>query len=212
MKSSGVTSRPRKRSYESPLREKQAEATRALIVDGLLEQLAHGGLRDFSIPQVAERAGVTTRTVYRYFPTREALLAAVADKMDLLIGSGTETTDIDEMVGFIPEQFALFSKHETLVRALLQAGVGDEVRARGRRRRAEHLRVALGKELPALRPDELRRASAIVHYLFSAAAWDALRRVWGLSEDEASATVSWAIGTLISDLRKRGKAAERSKR
>ena len=65
------------RNYRSPLREKQASETRAAIVAALAEQVLDHGMVDFSIPRLAERAGVSVRTVYRYFPNREDLLNAV---------------------------------------------------------------------------------------------------------------------------------------
>ena len=66
----------------------------------LLER--HGA--DFSVREVAERSGLTHRTVYRYFPNREDLLGAGAEHQGLsetpaAIGS------ISEWIDAIPEHF-----------------------------------------------------------------------------------------------------------
>ena len=74
------------RSYDNSLRQKQAEATRELILGSLAQQLAEGGLQDFSVAEAAKRAGVATRTVYRYFPNREAVLEAVSQWVDRQFG------------------------------------------------------------------------------------------------------------------------------
>jgi AcrR family transcriptional regulator len=65
------------RAYNSPLRDDRARRTREAIVAALVEQVADAGLNDFSVPKVAKRAGVSVRTVYRYFPNRDDLLDAV---------------------------------------------------------------------------------------------------------------------------------------
>ncbi len=202
MKSRKVTSKPR-RAYSSPLRDGQAEATRRLIVEGLIEQLADGGLPEFSLPRVAKRAGVTTRTIYRHFPTREALLAAVDAEMEARVGSNFDVADADAIVASVRPQFEMFDAHATLIKALLQAGVGGEIRARGRQRRAARLRAVLAAAHPGMSAAELSRATALVHLIFSAGSWEALQQVWGLSSEEAATTVEWGVQTILAELRRR---------
>ena len=67
------------------LRASQAAATRRRIVDGLLALLAEDHPATLSVPAVARRAGVSVATVYRYFPTKEALLDAGSEVTDQLI-------------------------------------------------------------------------------------------------------------------------------
>ena len=47
--------------------------TRTAILEAVAAEIAASGLTGFSIQGVADRAGVTHRTVYNHFPTREAL-------------------------------------------------------------------------------------------------------------------------------------------
>ncbi|MET0459499.1 MAG: TetR/AcrR family transcriptional regulator, partial [Ilumatobacteraceae bacterium] len=61
------------RSYESPSRKEHAEATRLGILGALVDLIVEEGPGTISVPQVAARAGVSVRTVYHYFPTKEAL-------------------------------------------------------------------------------------------------------------------------------------------
>src|SRR5688572_26843189 len=62
-----------RRTYSSKLREEQAESTRERILAGLCELLGAGDVEDLSVPKVAEHAGVSVPTVYRYFPSRKDL-------------------------------------------------------------------------------------------------------------------------------------------
>ncbi len=48
----------------------------------LVDIVAGGGLPEVSIQEVADRAGVSHRTVYRYFSTREALLEALTERVE----------------------------------------------------------------------------------------------------------------------------------
>ena len=62
--------------YVSNLRDRQKAETRDQIL-GAVGRLAQGGnLEDLSFAEVAKEAGVGERTVYRHFPTREALMGA----------------------------------------------------------------------------------------------------------------------------------------
>jgi glycosyltransferase involved in cell wall biosynthesis len=58
------------------LRDRQREETRAQILRAVGRQLEHRPLEDLGFADIAREAGVGERTVYRHFPTKEALLGA----------------------------------------------------------------------------------------------------------------------------------------
>ena len=57
-------------------RDRQREETRQQILRAVARQLEAGEMEDLSFAEVAKEAGVGERTVYRHFPTKEALLGA----------------------------------------------------------------------------------------------------------------------------------------
>jgi len=57
-------------------RERQREETREQILRAVGQQLESRSLEDLSFAEIARDAGVGERTVYRHFPTKEALLGA----------------------------------------------------------------------------------------------------------------------------------------
>ena len=69
-------------NYHSPLREQAKHATRARILDALVRVILDDGVHAFSVANVAKRAGVSHRTVYRHFATREELLEGLGDWLD----------------------------------------------------------------------------------------------------------------------------------
>jgi AcrR family transcriptional regulator len=53
--------------------------TRARILEGALLAMGRVGLRRLTMSDVSERAGLSRGTVYRYFPTKDDLLAVMAE-------------------------------------------------------------------------------------------------------------------------------------
>lgn len=66
---------------EPTLRERQAESTRLAIIDAYLGLSHRDGAVTVSIPGVALESGVSVRTVYRYFQTKDELQTAAAYRM-----------------------------------------------------------------------------------------------------------------------------------
>lgn len=83
-------------SPSPPVQQRSRQTLEAVLV-AATELFAHNGEREFTLPEVARRAGVSVGTVYRRFATKEDLLAAVFDRLrQAERDSGTarwETTD-----------------------------------------------------------------------------------------------------------------------
>lgn len=69
----------RKRAYDSPVRARQARATRAEILGAAARLFAEHGYGGTSVGAVAERAGVTAQTIYNAVGSKQALLKAAYD-------------------------------------------------------------------------------------------------------------------------------------
>jgi AcrR family transcriptional regulator len=62
------------------LRERKRRLTRQLISDAATTMFTTRGFDNVKISEVAERVGVSEKTVYNYFPTKEALVLDTADE------------------------------------------------------------------------------------------------------------------------------------
>src|SRR5215472_671353 len=69
----------KRRTYRSPLRDERVVQTRERILEALVQVLARNGIAELSIPLVAREAQVSIPSVYRYFPTKKDLFAALDD-------------------------------------------------------------------------------------------------------------------------------------
>jgi AcrR family transcriptional regulator len=191
------------RPYESPLRAEQMEATRRRILQATADVLADEATDEVTVPRVAMRARVSVRTVYRHFPTKEALFDAFGEwaeeNLRLVIHSYPDTLDaVREMA---PALYRMYDEREPLIRALLSKR-GQEIRARTRRRRLSTFEKAMREVTEDLEPAERRRALAVVYLLVSAPAWQAMKDQWGLEGEEAGRAAAWAIGVLTDELRR----------
>jgi len=183
------------------LRQRQATLAREAIFDALVRHLERGDVDDIAMEDLAREAGVSRRTVYRYFPTRTDLLAAAADwiRDDLLqlpieIGDEGITQSFRQAAGRLQAR-------PQLARALLRTATGSALRRGYRTARVEAIRRALRREVPGLSKREMDGAAAILSYLCSSSAWITLQDEAGLDAERAQAAVEWAIETLLARLR-----------
>lgn len=191
------------------LREQQAEAARQRILDAVATLLEEAGVDDLTMPQVAEASGISLRTVYRYYPTREQLLEAAGRWIGSeLLGQGYPQ-GLDDVADSFEDGCREFDRHPGLVRALAFSQLGREVRAPRRGERLDAIRDALLAEVGDLSERELRRAEAVLAYLHNMLAFTTLREEHDLSADEIAEALGWAIRTLVDDLRRRQRKQRR---
>jgi AcrR family transcriptional regulator len=199
------------RSYHSPLRERQSEQTRVAILEAIAQELAATGLQELHVPAIARRAGVSVRTIYRYFPTRDALLDAAEEWIDRSIGTADFSRPIDEFPAMLEEVFKQFDANETMMLAHWATSLGRDVRERGRKRRQQAYRQALNEVTSHLSRSDARAAHAVVSYLLSSRTWKAMREEFGMAGAESGKAAAWALRTLIADLRHRNEFAARTR-
>jgi AcrR family transcriptional regulator len=192
------------------LREQHAELTRELILRALAELLQNGHAAELSVQDVARSAGVSLRTVYRHFQTREELFGAVADWIDWRIFGDIP---LDETAEDLPKRFKYacdrWDEHPRLAYAMALSQAGRSDRSHWRLQRLAAIRRALTEVTNQLPEQERRKAVAVLGYLENVLAWVTMRDVTGLDGRNVGEAVEWAMRTLIEDLRRRNIAAGR---
>ena len=197
---------------ETPLRQRHHELTRELILRTVAELVEEDGASELAVPDVARRSGVSLRTVYRYFPTRDELLAAAGEWIADRFLDPYLPARLDELPANYAGNAARFDEHEQLFRAMALTGAGCSVRSTRREQRLERLRDALREVTDGLPASEARQAFAVFAYLNNMLAWVTMRDEAGLDGKESGAAVAWAMDVLIDDLRRRQRAAGTSER
>src|SRR5260370_3730794 len=128
-----------KRTYRSPIREKQAQLTRNAILDAAAQSFVDAGYAGTTIKDIAERVGVSVQSVH-LFGTKASLLLAAVDRA---ISDGDATS--------------------AGVDGGLQAAVAARTKPQKLRRMRAFIRVRMPQAAPLLRafPDPPSSAPAL---------------------------------------------------
>ncbi len=129
-------------SESTSLRERQRTVTRSAIIDAYLDLAHRDGPGQVSIPAVARTAGVSNRTVYRYFATKDDLQTAAAFRFsrraDERLGERRlDATTVDDYLTGLWTDFAevlpaVIAEHSTPAGRELRATRLDHGRSRVR--------------------------------------------------------------------------------
>lgn len=203
-----------RRPYHSPLRERQATQTRELILDALAQVITEHGASDFTIETVAEQAGVATRTVYRHFPNRQALLDGLTTLLDERFAALREAEEIpwlsgddggtDDLLEALPAVMRWFDELEPVSTAMVLTGHGGMLRSQPHDARTEQFRALLEPDLERVDPGERDAVFAVIRHLLSSQTWFVLRNEFGIDGETAGHTVARAITAVLEDAAARG--------
>jgi AcrR family transcriptional regulator len=182
----------------------RGERTRAAIVEAFLDLVSEGVVSPRA-RQIADRAGVSIRTIFQHFADLEALRTDVVTLQSErlrpylapLSGAGDLHGRITELVG---ERARLFEYITPVRRAMETSGISDTF-DRGRseldRRLRAQLEQQLAPELAALDRDGRATRLAAADALSSFACWDHLRRTQGRSVLQARRALTTALEALF---------------
>jgi AcrR family transcriptional regulator len=184
-------------------KQRQRVRTRNAILDALADVIAESGGLEFSIQQVADRAGVTHRTVYNHFPTREALRDGLEERVEeLLAATGRPRPDagtpsLASLAPMVGDTYALFESCAPAVRASVILTLASRGPARMAKRRNDTFRKIVRQGLPVNAPVPAAEATAAVRMFLSSIGWHVLTEHLGLSPAKAAATAKWATQALL---------------
>lgn len=193
------------RTYSSPLRERQTEDTRRRIVEAALELIQEDPDGSFSHEQIAARAEIALRTVYRHFPSRTELLDAVWQESDRRLQLTNYPDTEQALLASLDPVFGTMDRNADLMRGLLRSNAGQEMRRRDNERRRSGVVKALAGVTSHLSNDERRRVTAVFQALYSARTWEMMRDRAHLNDGESAQAIAWAMNTLLDALRRQGK-------
>lgn len=189
----GVT--PPRRRYDSPVRRRQLAETRDRIVSAgvdLLHGFAIWNWRALTVRNVAMRAGVTERTVYRHFSNERALRDAVIARLEQEVGVGLDDLALDDIADHAARILEFVSSFP------LESRTPDDptLLAAGRRQR-EALLAAVSARASGWPAADRSIAAAMLDVLWSVGSYERLVIDWGIEPNQAVDGVTWAIRLLV---------------
>lgn len=179
----------------------QKKRTRAELLR-TARQLIEAG-RQPSVAEVADAAGISRATAYRYFSTpdemvREAVLDAVAEKVRLpddIALSGTVEQRLDEMVGQI---FRMVAENEGVFRAFLAASITSDNQVRRGGRRLPWVAEALEPARSRLSEAGFERLLQGLAMLTGIESLVVLRDICELDPGEGEKVVRWSAQAMLA--------------
>lgn len=187
------------RLYDNSHRAAQAAQTRELILDALVRVMARG-VAELSMPAVAREAGVSLRTVYRYFPTKRDLLAALNIHLDAQIGYSLtpHPTDVDELAEHLKRYFRGLEGMDATSRVVRASQIGRAVRDTNVPDKFQMISAGLETVARTLPEGVRAHLFNVVTTLFSQYTLQLMKDDLGITGEEAAESVVWAIKTLVA--------------
>lgn len=175
----------KKRSYEMRARKETTAATRSAIVEATVDSFMAERSLAITLGTIAERAGVTVKTVLRHFGSREALIDEAFSRavQEVLIERMAPPDDPEQALAVLIEHYERWGDP---VLGML-AEEDDDPRARqmcdaGRTLHREWVEEVFGADLP-LEPTERSRLFDALVVATDVYSWKLLRRDRGLTVD-----------------------------
>jgi AcrR family transcriptional regulator len=172
-----------------------------MVLGAVLDLVAEGTLDEVSVPAVARRSGVSVATIYRYFPSKDDLLAAAAAEPSRLALTSTDRPASqpgdDEFATFLRAMWHEFSGNLPLLRHQISSEAGRAMRrarlADGRDRLAAYVE-AFGVDSSSV---DGERLISLIMLVSGSIALVELHDRQGLEVGDAIDTSLWAVQALI---------------
>lgn len=177
------------------LRRRRSEVSRQAIRDAVTDLLRHEHPSTLSIPAVAAAAGVSVRTVYRYFPTKQDLLEDVAEiqqrRADAMV-NGRE--DLYNDPGrYLEALWSDFEQDLAAVKAQHQSQLGGELRQARMVQVKQNLDIRLDKYFPDVAEEDRADLGDLIMMTMSSSAFLDLHTRLGRSGKDAARLAWWAV-------------------
>ncbi len=186
------------------LRERQRQATRDQIIQAVHDVLAEESPATLSMPQIAERAGVSLRTLYRYFPTKEALVDGASESFRVPHSAVGGTVSLSTLGDYMSKQWAGFSESIGAIRAQHLTPAGRAMRDARLPRNRRSVSDAVVAEGIALAADDRARLTDLIVTVTSSSTYLELVDRMGYPPEDAARLAAWAAEAIVERARTEG--------
>lgn len=167
------------------LSKKRNDLSRNLILDASYALLKTASVSELTVRAVAQQAGMSERTVFRYFPSRDALLDGVTAQLLAEMALPAPPQSMQALLDAPCTLYGAFEARAELTRALLHTDLVSRMRSLQGILRRQAVGALLDAAAPASGEQERRIATANICFHLSASSWHYCRFQFGLSLDDA---------------------------
>jgi AcrR family transcriptional regulator len=193
--------RRRRRRYDSPLRRQRSAETRERIITAgaeILHAFPVWNWRGLTVRRVADRAGVTARTVYRHFETERELRRAVMDRLEREAGVELDNLRLEGVQKFAARILEYVSSFPFEPRTTLR----DATLSNASARQHKALLAAVKSSTEGWPETDRTIAAGMLDVIWNVMSYERLVADWGLRPEEATRGVTWVIGLVEEAIRR----------
>jgi len=185
------------------LRDRQKRMAREEILNAAAELIVEVGTESIALADVAERAGVSTRTLYNYFESREALFMGISERFATIsreLGGFDMPEGMDTLPDVIRANWRAWGDQGTLTLAAMRLSAAGNISPVAERRRQRH--DAFAEVIADFRPDlDEGRAGEIgsmIHAMCGGAVFERMVVQDGIDPGTAAELIAWLV-SLVRD-------------
>jgi len=190
-------------------RTNQTDRTRTAILDAASDLIFGTADPDeFTMQNIADTAGVSHRTLYRYFDSRKSLVNAVGAEYDRRLGSpiaGDVLVSFDAWTSGVSEVMVFGVTHSDMLRRTLALSV---TAGEWRTDRDEAYWALFRETFPNLDESAARQDFAILRHVLWSTNAVLIGQRFQLTADELTAGVERAVAAMIAGIELRDREAE----
>jgi AcrR family transcriptional regulator len=186
------------------LKDRQTDATQRLIVSTAVELLETEGVTATTARAVAKKAGISERTVFRYYSSRDEFLDAVAEEAAAKMQTPPPPDDIAGLADYVSVLYRRFEEFELLLKESLHTEISKRIRATVARRRWVAVRELIDAAAPHRTARDRRIVATNISYYLSASTWQYYRFTFDLSPKDAERYAKLAVALFVENILKNG--------
>src|SRR5436305_3558550 len=184
----------------SNLAELHTDQTERLILESAIAVLENDAFHGLTVRAVARKAGMSERTIFRYFATREAFLDAIAEEITVILKMPPAPQTVDELLSMPRRLYEAFEPRTKLIRAVAHTELFPRMKAGAAQQRWMAIGKVLDREFKQSPARARRIAAANIRYFLSATTWQYYRFIFRFSLEETIACADTAIGHALEGL------------
>jgi AcrR family transcriptional regulator len=188
-------------SPSSSLADRRNELTRELIVKAALDTLERASVGELTVRAVAKSANISERTIFRYFPTRDEFLDAIAAELGRVLDLPPPPRTIEELKLFPRVLYRRFETRRNLTTAALHSELFHRMRESQAKQRWAVIRKLIDELSPRCPARTRRIAAGNIRYYLAASTWHYYRVYMQFTLDDTVACAEAVIRDALNGLR-----------
>lgn len=189
----------KRRSYDNSGRTERSSGNQLKIIEALVELLAEKRGGEVQVQEIADKTGITKRTIFRFFKDKKSMHEAMDEYLVSYLSAGTQQLIELNFVDFAKNAVKLFEENEAITIAYVLSPLGNEARAVLRKKLNQVMIEKISSEYKIKITKSNQPKLALIVNMVNAKIWYDLKNEHNLSAKEIEEAMGWAIESLLKN-------------